>query len=106
MSAFTIKLPSGVEWTPAFVQSINQDKCIGCGRCFKVCSRDVLALRGVNEEGALVECDLGLDDDDDDDDGEYVKKVMTVAHAENCIGCKACSMVCPKKCYTHAAAAG
>jgi NAD-dependent dihydropyrimidine dehydrogenase PreA subunit len=27
---------------------------------------------------------------------------MTIAHPENCIGCEACSRICPKKCYTHA----
>lgn len=96
---FTVTLPSGVEWTPRFVQSIDQEKCIGCGRCFKVCSRQVMELRGVDEDGEFV-C---LDPDDDDDD-EYEKKVMTLAQPGNCIGCQACSMVCPKKCYTHAAA--
>jgi len=29
---------------------------------------------------------------------------MTIAHKENCVGCEACSKVCPKKCYTHEAA--
>jgi NAD-dependent dihydropyrimidine dehydrogenase PreA subunit len=29
---------------------------------------------------------------------------MTIAHQENCVGCEACSKVCPKKCYTHEAA--
>ena len=27
----------------------------------------------------------------------------TIAHQELCIGCTACSKICPKKCYTHAA---
>ena len=34
----------GALWTPAFVQSIAQERCIGCGRCFKVCPRDVFDL--------------------------------------------------------------
>jgi len=45
-----------------------------------------------------------VDADDDDDDDEYEKKVMTIAHQELCIGCTACARICPKKCYTHAAA--
>lgn len=97
MASFSITLPSGEIWTPHFVADLNQEKCIGCGRCFKVCSRDVLALVGIDEEGEMV----SLDPDDDDDD-EYEKKVMTIAHKENCIGCEACSKICPKKCYTHA----
>ena len=100
MTAFTVTLPSGELWVPQFVSAINQGKCIGCGRCFKVCARDVLALAGVNEDGEYV----GITVDDEDDDDEYEKKVMTLAHPENCIGCEACSKICPKKCYTHSAA--
>ena len=51
MSSFTITLPSGASWTPTFVQSINEEKCIGCGRCFRVCPRGVLELVGLNDEG-------------------------------------------------------
>jgi Nif-specific ferredoxin III len=99
MSVFTITLPSGASWTPQFVASINPERCIGCGRCFKVCSRDVLSLVGLNEDGEYVALDV-----DDDDDDEYEKKVMTVAKPGNCIGCEACSKICPKKCYSHAPA--
>ncbi len=38
MSAFSVTLPSGQQWMPTFVQDINEDTCIGCGRCFKVVS--------------------------------------------------------------------
>lgn len=86
----------GKVWTPLFVQAINPERCIGCGRCFKVCGRNVLHLRALNEEGEFVE---------NDDDDEIERKVMTIAHAENCIGCQACSRVCPKNCYTHQALA-
>lgn len=82
----------GKEWLPKFVQAIDQHKCIGCARCFKVCGRGVLGLRGMNDEGEFV---------DDDEDDEIEKKVMTIANAANCIGCEACSRVCPKNCYTH-----
>jgi Nif-specific ferredoxin III len=99
MASFTVKLPSGELWTPQFVGSINEEKCIGCGRCFKVCARDVLELAGLTEDGEYVAVDI-----DDDDDDEYEKKVMTIAHKENCIGCEACSRICPKKCYSHEAA--
>ena len=100
MTAFHVTLPSGATWTPQFVQHLDEAKCIGCGRCFKVCPRGVLELVGLNDEGERVHVDL-----DDDDDEEYEKKVMTVAHGELCIGCTACAKICPKKCYTHAAAA-
>ena len=96
MDYVTVTLQPGRSWTPRFAQTINQEKCIGCGRCFKVCSRDVLQLVGIDEDGEIV----ALSGDDDDDE-EYEKKVMTIAHKENCIGCEACSKICPKKCYTH-----
>lgn len=84
----------GKTWTPQFVSEINQDKCIGCGRCFKACGRDVLILKALNEDGEFVE---------DEDDEEIERKVMTIITPENCIGCQACSRVCPKNCYTHSA---
>ena len=102
MSTFSITLPSGESWTPTFVQSINEAKCIGCGRCFKVCPRGVLELVGLDADGQRV--GISGDADEDDDDEEYEKKVMTIAHQELCIGCTACSKICPKKCYSHAAA--
>ena len=97
---FSVTLPSGANWTPTFVASLDEEKCIGCGRCFKVCPRGVLELVGLNEDGERIPVSL----DDDDDDEEYEKKVMTIAHQELCIGCTACSRICPKKCYSHAAA--
>ena len=100
MSVVTITLPDGRSWTPKFVNSIDQDKCIGCGRCFRVCGRDVLQLVGIDDEGEVIMLELGEDDDD-----EYEKKVMTVANQLNCVGCEACAKICPKKCYTHEAMA-
>ncbi len=99
MSSFSVTLPSGETWTPRFVQHLDDQKCIGCGRCFKVCPRGVLELVGVDEDGERV----ALDPDGDEYD-EYEKKVKTNAHGELSIGCTACSRICPKKCYTHAPA--
>src|SRR5208282_991545 len=101
MSEFSVTLPGGKIWTPKFVQKIDETKCIGCGRCFRVCGRDVLQLVGLNEDGERVMVDLSGEGDDDD---EYEKKVMSIAHPENCVGCEACMKICPKKCYTHAPA--
>jgi len=95
MSEFTVTLPSGKLWSPQFVEVINQDNCIGCGRCYKVCGREVLEMVGLNADGETVK----LSDDDDED--EYDKKVMSIANPNNCVGCEACAKICPKKCYTH-----
>jgi Nif-specific ferredoxin III len=86
----------GLTWEPKFVTAIDESTCLGCGRCFKVCGRNVLALRAMNEEGEFV---------DDEDDDEIERKVMTIAHPEYCVGCEACSRICPKKCHTHEALA-
>ncbi|MDZ7966251.1 MULTISPECIES: ferredoxin III, nif-specific [unclassified Nostoc] len=84
----------GKAWTPKFAQEIDKDKCIGCGRCIKVCGYNVLGLKALNEEGEFVE---------DEDDEEIERKVMAVTSPDNCIGCEACSRICPKNCYTHVA---
>jgi Nif-specific ferredoxin III len=102
MSIITGVTRGGEEYTPTFVTALNQGNCIGCGRCFKVCPRDVLDL--VERE------DLDLDDDDyddddygDDDDGfsDDTAMVMTLQDAMDCIGCGSCARICPKKCFTN-----
>lgn len=97
MAYATVTMPDGRSWTPKFVAAINDEKCIGCGRCFKVCGRGVLQLMAVNDEGEFIAVDGDYDDD------EYEKKVMTIAEARACIGCEACARTCTKKCISHAA---
>ena len=88
----------GQPWEPEYLTAIDGDVCIGCGRCFKVCSREVMHLMGVDENGKLVACSL---DDDEDDEEEFVRKVMVLDNAGGCIGCGACGRVCPKNYQTH-----
>ena len=88
----------GTAYVPEFLVAIDRQKCIGCGRCFRVCGREVMSLKGVDEDGDLVD----LDEDDDDD--EFERKVMVVANAGDCIGCRACGRVCTKNCHTYAPA--
>lgn len=91
---FQIEAPDGRSWIPRFIVAIDQEKCIGCGRCYKVCGRGVLDLIGLDEDGNQV----SIEDED-----EYEKKVMTVIRQELCIGCEACARTCPKGCQTHMA---
>ena len=42
--AITGMTRGGREWTPRIIEAIDVNKCIGCGRCYQVCSRDVLEL--------------------------------------------------------------
>ncbi|NEV61698.1 ferredoxin III, nif-specific [Thiorhodococcus minor] len=95
MSVITGLTRGGVEWTPAFIVALDQGKCIGCGRCYKVCPRSVFEL--------IDRDDLDLDDDDldDDDFDEAPGMVMNLADTMDCIGCEACSRVCPKGCLSH-----
>ncbi|MCA1543502.1 ferredoxin III, nif-specific [Bradyrhizobium yuanmingense] len=88
----------GRDWTPQYLITIDAKKCIGCGRCFKVCGRDVMTLKGINEEGELIELDNG-------DDEEIEKKIMVLDDQGACIGCGACARVCPADCQTHVSAA-
>ena len=82
----------GRVWQPSYLLDIDQELCIGCGRCFKVCGRSVMTLQGLTEGGDLV----GLDDDE-----EILRKVMTVTDPGACIGCGACGRVCGKNCQKH-----
>lgn len=97
MSALITGLTAGgTAWIPAFVKTLNQAACIGCGRCYKVCPRKVLDL--VDREEALGDDAEEMEDLDEDN-----TMVMSIANAADCIGCEACSKVCPKKCFTHTA---
>ena len=97
MSTITGITRGGAEWTPAFVTDLHQGNCIGCGRCYKVCPRDVFELTDRED------LDLDEDYDDDDDDGfsDDTSMVMSLKDMMDCIGCQACSRVCPKKCLSH-----
>lgn len=85
----------GDEWIPSFVEELDTKTCIGCGRCYKVCPRDVFEL--VSSED-LYDEEEDEDDEFDDDDNSMV---MKIANAMDCIGCQACAKVCPKDCHTH-----
>ncbi len=69
------------EWTPQFVKAIDEDLCIGCGRCFKVCSHDVIGPVEVDED-------------------DSAKMYMRVTNPGRCIGCQACGRTCAKKAFS------
>ena len=83
----------GRPYEPGYLLGIDKDACIGCGRCFEVCGQGVMSLKGIDEEGELV----------DPDAEEAMRKVMALDDAGACIGCGACARVCPKNCQTHGA---
>ncbi|MDK9722509.1 MAG: ferredoxin III, nif-specific [Rhodospirillales bacterium] len=97
MSVYVALTRGGQPWEPEYIEAVSHEKCIGCGRCFKVCGMDVLSIMGVSEDGDLV----AIAEDDEDDDGEIDRKVMTVKYPENCIGCRACAKVCTKGAQRH-----
>lgn len=81
----------GGSWTPEFVTELDQKKCIGCGRCYKVCTRKVFELI---ERTELPE----YEDEDLDEDNA----IMSLKDTADCTGCGACGRVCPKGCLSHA----
>ena len=85
----------GSPWQPMYIEAIDPEKCIGCGRCYKVCGWGVLKMMGIDEDGGLIQAD--------DDDAE--RMVMTIGDKGKCIGCKACARVCGKSAPTYVSAA-
>ncbi len=83
MDVYKGKTFGELEWTPKFVTSIDPEKCIGCGRCVKICSQGV----------------LGFGNKDDDEDADRMQ--ANIARRERCIGCRACGLTCVKKAYSH-----
>ena len=43
-AVITGRTRGGAEWVPQFVTAVDAQRCIGCGRCYKVCPRDVFEL--------------------------------------------------------------
>jgi Nif-specific ferredoxin III len=91
------KARDGRSWQPTYLEDIDSARCVGCGRCFKVCGRGVMGLKGVDGEGAVVDLE-GADED------ELERKVMAVVDPGACIGCGACGRVCARACQRYGSA--
>jgi Nif-specific ferredoxin III len=83
MAYLTGKTKGGKDWTPTFISAIDHEKCIGCGRCYKACSRSVLGP-----------------EDLEDEETESTRMVMSIVNAANCVGCAACGVTCSKKAFS------
>ena len=75
----------GGNWTPTFVKSVDHEKCIGCGRCFKSCSRKVLGPVEIEDE-----------------ETDTINMKMEIVNGDACIGCAGCGVACPKNCFSFA----
>ncbi|WP_027715368.1 ferredoxin III, nif-specific [Desulfuromonas sp. TF] len=83
MAYMTGKTKAGGDWIPTFVEAIDPEKCLGCGRCYKACSRKVLGPEDLVDE-----------------ETDSTRMIMTIANDGNCIGCAGCGVTCPKKCFS------
>jgi len=105
MSMITGVTRGGETYIPEFVIALNQHTCIGCGRCFKVCPRDVFELIEREESDEVDEYEDEDEDDYGDGDGfsDDTSMVMDLKNPMDCIGCGSCARICPKKCFSHEA---
>ncbi len=83
----------GRQWTPRYLEAIDMEKCIGCGRCYKACGRQVLSL-----------VEKPFEEEDDEYGDDMGNMVMSIADGDDCIGCEACARVCTRKCHSHSSA--
>ena len=83
MALLTGKTYGGSAWTPTFVTAIDEEKCIGCGRCFKSCARKVLGPEDLVDE-----------------ETDSTRMIMTIADQNDCVGCAGCGVACPKNCFS------
>lgn len=82
----------GTPWSPVYLLAIEASECLGCGRCFKVCGRNVLTQVPLDEDGNVTE-----------DEEEIERYGVSVSNPGDCIGCGACARVCTKNCQKHGA---
>lgn len=61
-----------------FTLAVNEDVCIKCGRCIKVCPAGIFGMTGGGE-----------------------KEIVAVSHVEDCIRCGQCAAVCPVEAVRH-----
>ncbi len=66
----------GRKWIPAFVKFVDEERCIGCGMCVRICLGNCYELREKIVNGKK-------------------KKVSVVVRPENCYGDCHCHKVCP-----------
>ena len=72
--------------------------------CSSFVERESLQLEEAEDD---LDDDDPFGDDDDDDDGfsDDTSMVMSLKDRNDCIGCEACSKICPKGCFSHMTAA-
>ncbi len=70
-SYYKAETKAGEKWTPFFIEYVDPEKCLGCGKCVKVCSRGVYEMREANGQNIAVPVNAG-----------------------NCVGDGSCHMAC------------
>lgn len=72
--------------TTSYIPVVDTEKCIGCGKCNKVCPMDAIS---VSEKGIKINPDLDLTDEN------IITKKCAGVNKDICLGCGVCVKNCP-----------
>jgi ferredoxin len=79
----TKNLPEKSIWKPQFIEEINRDICLDCGRFNEIGGRHTFNLRTI------------------DNSNNSEQQITTVANPQECADCDACTSIYPEPAYTH-----